>query len=319
MLRALAANKKKFLTVIKKVLQHVLLLSLFLISNMLLLSCGAALYFANQTAARDQTKKINIYYADAEDNRLDIYLPNNLNNSTSSSPAASASLTRPVIIFFYGGCWGACLTYKKDSYAFLAQAFTSIGYIVAIPNYRHYPDVLFTDIMQDAAKATEWIQVNISAFGGDKSQIVLLGHSAGAHIAAMLALDESWLDNRTRSNVKGFIGLAGPYDFLPFTETYQAKLFASEHSYANSQPINFVDGSEAPMLLLHGNDDTRVKPSNLESLSNVARNKGGDVQSHRYDDINHTEIVASLSKFYRDRRPVMNDIENFLQEITTIK
>ncbi len=283
---------------------------------MLLSSCGAALFFANQAAVLGGAKvEKNISYASDANNKLDIYLPKHYTNATSNGPIAT--FKSPVIIFFYGGCWGACLKYKKNSYAFLTQGFTSKGYIVVIPDYRHYPEVLFADIMRDSAKATEWVQKNITAYGGDENQIVLSGHSAGAHIAAMLALNESWLDDETLASIKGFIGLAGPYDFLPFTESYQAELFASKQGYADSQPINFVDGTEAPMLLLHGNNDIRVKPSNLDSLSRLAQQKGIDVQSHRYDNVNHTEILAALSKFYRDRRPVLQDIENFLHKITS--
>jgi len=250
--------------------------------------------------------------------KIFLNLPKEQDKSTTPKQPTN-NFKKPVVIFFYGGCWGACLNYKKSSYAFLAQTFTSKGYLVVIPDYRHYPQVLFAEIMQDAAKATEWVQANISAYGGDKTQLILLGHSAGAHIAAMLTLDETWLNQQTLSSVKGFIGLAGPYDFLPFTEAYLTELFGPKEHFPNSQPINFVDGTEAPLLLLHGNDDRRVKPKNLQSLSRVITNKGGTVQSHRYDGISHTKIIAALSKFSRNHEAVMQNIENFLQKITSIE
>jgi acetyl esterase/lipase len=208
------------------------------------------------------------------------------------------------------------MAYNKEDYTFVAQAFTSLGYSVVIPDYRHYPEHMFGDIMTDASNATTWIHNNISKFSDENiTRIILAGHSSGAHMAAMLTLDNSRLPEAVRSSIAGFIGLAGPYDFLPFTEDYEPALFGPVKNYPTSQPINYVSGHDAPMLLLYGNDDSRVKPINIESLTRIARQAGDDVESHRYDGIDHPGILAALSRPLRDNKPVMTDIARFLNRV----
>lgn len=281
--------------------------ALLLILSAALTACsGSAILFANALARINGGTIITDVPYNDESHLADIYLPED------------RSAQNPVVIFFYGGCWGACLTYTKPDYSFVAEAFTSMGYITVIPDYRTYPDVLFEDIMRDASAVTRWVHNNIENYGGDADSIVLAGHSAGAHMAAMLTLDETRLDTDTRSAIKGFIGLAGPYDFLPFTEDYQPLLFAPESRFPASQPVNFVDGDEPPLLLLYGNDDTRVFPVNIESLTRITEQKGGDVTSIRYDGIDHAGIIAALSIPFRDSDPVMANIKEFMDRVAPV-
>ncbi len=279
---------------------------------LLLQSCSSpSLFIANTLAELDDYRlHTDITYGNLPEQRLDLYIPAN-NSYKVKSP--------PVVVFFYGGCWGACLSHFKADYAFVAQAFTTLGYIVVIADYRHYPQALYGDIMHDAACAISWVQQHSAEYGGDSTRIVLAGHSAGAHMAVMLTLDESRLPANTRKMIKGFIGFAGPYDFLPFTEEYQPVLFGPESDYPKSQPVNYVDGNEPPLLLLYGNDDTRVKPANIEGLTRVALQAGADVEPHRYDGIDHTGIIAALSRPLRNSRPVMGDIRRFLQRVAPIQ
>ena len=96
----------------------------------------------------------------------------------------------------------------------MAQAMTSRGYIAVLVDYRRYPAVRFPEIIDDARRAVEWVNGNIERYGGDSRSIFLMGHSAGAHLGAMLTLDESYLHPDTYKGIRGFIGLAGPYDFF---------------------------------------------------------------------------------------------------------
>ena len=285
--------------------------TLFCLPFILSACSSGALILANGLASLDdyETHK-NIAYGPLAEQHLDLYLP--------SSEKDKGAIKRPVILFLYGGCWGACLKHKKADYAFIAQAFTSLGYAVVIPDYRHYPNVLFPSMMADVAMATNWINQNAKSYDIDTDQVILSGHSAGAHMAALLTLDETYLPQSAYRSIKGFIGFAGPYDFLPFTEDYQPTLFGPEQNYPKSQPVNYVSGNEAPMLLLYGNSDRSVYPVNIESLTRVAQEAGSDIESHRYDGISHSGIIAALSRPLRERKPVMADIVQFLERVAPI-
>jgi acetyl esterase/lipase len=200
----------------------------------------------------------------------------------------------------------------KEDYLFVAQALTSQGYIAVLADYRRYPEVRFPLIIDDARRATEWVKQNIEKYAGNANSIFLMGHSAGAHLAALLTLDESYLSLQTRQAIRGFIGLAGPYDFLPLTKPYQYALFAPQESYPKSQPINFVDGTEPALLLLYGRDDSTVKPRNIINLAAKVQQLGGSVTTQYYDGIDHVGILAALSIPLRSRQSVLDDINQFI-------
>jgi acetyl esterase/lipase len=293
---------QQFFSVKQSAITRCLPLLLFLSLN----SCTQmSLFIVNGLAGFDDYAVVkDIQYGTSELNHLDIYIP--------ADSDQQSSLNIPVIVFFYGGCWGGCYTGLKEDYLFVAQALTSRGYIAVLADYRRYPQVRFPSIIDDARQATEWVKQNIVNYAGDANSIFLMGHSAGAHLAALLTLDESYLSLQTRQAIRGFIGLAGPYDFLPLTEPYQYALFAPQESYPKSQPINFVEGTEPPLLLLYGKDDETVKPRNIINLAAKVQQLGGSVTTQFYDDIDHIDILAALSIPLRSRKSVLDDINQFI-------
>lgn len=266
------------------------------------------LFIANTLARFDNYTQIeNIAYGQHNLNRLSVYTPRDQNKNRAS------------IIFFYGGCWGGCETLNKEHYLFVAQALTDKGFNLIIPDYRRHPEVKFATIMKDAVHAVEWVQTHISEYGGNPGQLFLMGHSAGAHIAAMLTLNENYLKPETYCHIKGFIGLAGPYDFLPFTDAYQKIVFGPEENYPTTQPVNFVDGSEPPLLLLYGNGDDTVRPINIESLGRIVTQKRGLVEIHRYDGLDHTDLLGALSLPLQTQEPVLDNIVDFVNHYASGK
>lgn len=272
---------------------------------LLLAGCtGTRLLVANGIArGGDYRLSADLAYGDDPRQRLDIYLP--------EQPLP----TRPTLIFVPGGCWGACETYPKEDYRFVADAFTAQGYAVVIPDYRLYPAVKFATIIGDVRDAVEWVARHGAQHGLNTDALVLMGHSAGAQMTALLTLDESYLTADTRSRLKGYVGLAGPYDFLPYTKSYQPDLFGPEPLYPASQPVNFVGGDEPPLLLLYGTADTTVKPRNILSLTRRVQEQGGVVQARCYAGIDHGSIVGALSRPLQDDTPVYADILAFLAQI----
>ncbi len=275
-------------------------LLLFVVLISMLSACTtSALIVANTLARFDDYKLIaGQPYGIHALNRLDIYQP--------------GGEVKGTVIFFYGGCWGACTTLTREKYRFVAQTLTSQGYVVVIPDYRRYPQVLFPQMMQDSAAVVAWTVKNIVRFGGKADQLFLMGHSAGGHMAAMLTVNERYLGAAMHQNIRGFIGLAAPYDFI-FDRPYLPKVFAGL-DYSESQPSHFIEGSEPPLLLLYGNEDKEVFRRNIDNMTNIVQQKGGSVEPHIYDGVDHVTILAALSIPYRGRFGVMNDITAFLQK-----
>jgi acetyl esterase/lipase len=274
---------------------------------LMLASCTSASLFVVNTLAKWDDYRVhkNIPYAAHSLNHLDIYIPEKQMDADVK--------TYPVLIFFYGGCWGGCTSRTKEDYEFVAQALTAQGYVVVITDYRRYPEVKFESIINDAANSVEWVKNNISQYAGKDDQLFLMGHSAGAHLAAMLTFNEHYLTKDSYQSITGFIGLAGPYDFLPLTKPYQTVVFGPEHKYAASQPINFVDGSEPPSLLLYGKQDRTVYPRSIKNLAAKINQQGGKVEVHLYEDIDHYSILAALSIPYQNQLAILNDIIGFIQ------
>ena len=279
--------------VIKWISLLLILLSLSACENMGLWLVNSLARFSDYEAITD------IRYAKNPLNKLDIYQPSKQNKPLGT------------IIFFYGGCWGNCQTLSKEDYRFVAESLTAFGYLVVIPDYRHYPAVHFSEIIADASKVVKWVSQFITDYGGDSQNIFLMGHSSGAHIAAMLTFNKQYLSSKNYQNLRGFIGLAGPYDFA-FDQPYQFKVFKDFKYHASSQPITFVDGDEPPLLLLHGYQDTTVKRSNMINLTAKVKVKKGQVHSIYYDNVNHVDIISSLSIPLRNQFPIHHDIIKFL-------
>ena len=273
-----------------------------------LMGCAdSGLFLVNRLASlSDYSAFENISYGPDNLQRLSVYRPGNLPPKVKKTPAT--------IIFFYGGCWGGCQTRNKEAFLFVAEAITSRGYVAILVDYRRHPAVKFPEIIDDARRAVEWVHHNIAQYGGDPQRMFLMGHSAGAHLGAMLTLDETYVKMDAYQGIQGFIGLAGPYDFLPHTEPYQKVVFGPETRYAESQPINFVDGTEPPLLLLYGDDDITVKPKNIINLANKVRKQGGRVETHFYPGIDHAGILAALSIPLQSTTPILEDIFHFVKQ-----
>lgn len=237
--------------------------------------------------------------------KLDVYQPAGL--AASTRPGA-----RPVVIFFYGGAWDSG---NKSSYLFAAEALTSRGYVVVIPDYRVYPEVIFPTYMEDAALAVKWTFDNAAKFGGDPDRVFVMGHSAGAQLAALVAYDAHYLQKVgvDRSRLRGVISLAGPMDFLPLDEPKLFFIFPEAVRDA-SQPINFITGKEPPTLLLHGQADTRVGIHNSRNLAARIRQRGGQVEDDYYPGMSHVGIILAISAPLRNGKPVLDRVSKFMDE-----
>lgn len=223
-----------------------------------------------------------------------------------------ASGPLPVIVFFYGGSWNSGL---RDGYGFAARALAARGFVVVVPDYRLVPQVRWPGFVEDGAAALKWVAANIAAHGGDPARIAVMGHSAGAHIALLLSLDRRW---GVADQIRAAVGLAGPYDFLPFAPGGAADAALGNAPDLNdTQPMHFARGDAPPLLLLHGSADTTVLPRNSQRLANAVTDLGGRADVKIYPEIGHIGILLGLSKPFRGKAPVLADASNFLLKTLT--
>ena len=140
---------------------------------------------------------LDIHYSDETTTRegslnLDVY------------PATSTDL--PVVIFVHGGGW---FRGDKSNVDAKPAAFNTRGFVFVSVNYRLIPEVNVTQQMQDVARAVAWVKQNIRQYGGDPARLFLMGHSAGGHLVALLATDESYLHSEglLLTDIQGVISL----------------------------------------------------------------------------------------------------------------
>ncbi len=215
----------------------------------------------------------------------------------------------PVLVFFYGGSWASG---RRQDYGFAARALAARGFVVVVPDYRIVPQARWPAFVEDGAAAIAWTRANIAASGGDPARIGVIGHSAGAHIAMMLALDRRW---GAADAIRAGVGLAGPYDFLPFAPGSAAETALGNASdRGETQPIRFARADAPPLLLLTGDDDETVRPGNSDRLAAALTAAGAAATVRHYPRQGHIGILLALSKPFRGKAPVLADAVGFLRQ-----
>ncbi|WP_284123970.1 alpha/beta hydrolase [Parerythrobacter aestuarii] len=224
---------------------------------------------------------------------------------------ASDTEPRPVVIFIHGGSWAHG---HAPEYAFVARNMAARGYVGVSAGYRLVPGGEYPAMLEDGAAAMRWVVDNIAGFGGDPSRIYLMGHSAGAYNAVMLALDKRWLTDAGVPDgaIKGVIGLAGPYDFLPLDSEGTINAFGGTADLDQTQPINFAHGNGPPLLLLSGTEDTTVRPRNSKALAKAMTEAGQPTEAVLLEGTTHLSILLALSRPFEGKGQVKAAIFDFL-------
>jgi acetyl esterase/lipase len=232
--------------------------------------------------------------------RLDIYAPLHAAN-------------RPVVMFWYGGSWTEG---SKADYRFVGTTLAEHGFVAVLADYRLYPQVAFPLFDEDGARAVAWVEQHAQEFGGDPQHIVLMGHSAGGHTAAYLALNHAFLRKfgADPQAISGLVGLSGTYVLVPDTDTLRAT-FPPPYTEKDWQPIHFVDAEAPPTLLLHGVDDKEVLPQEAIDLRDALLRDHVRVELHLYPHRGHPDTVASFAPVTRWRTPAVEDTVKFILSV----
>ncbi|MEO7150343.1 MAG: alpha/beta hydrolase [Burkholderiaceae bacterium] len=246
----------------------------------------------------------NVAYGDNPRQRLDIYRP------IGAAPPAGW----PMAVFFYGGSWNEG---KRADYEFVAEALAARGVLTLVADYRLYPEVRYPDFLYDSAHALAYGIEHAGALHADPKRIFVMGHSAGAYNAAMLAFDPRWLaaTQHRPSELAGFIGLAGPYDFLPMTNPDAQPVFFHPNYPPGTQPLGHAS-SQAPRTFLGApQNDRLVDPQrNTIGLANKLQSLGVPVTVRLYPRTSHVTLAGSFAAPLRFLSPVLEDVLAFIEQ-----
>ena len=240
----------------------------------------------------------SIAYAEHSRHRLDVCRP-------------AAAVAAPVVVFFYGGAWRSG---NKGLYRYVAKALARRGYVAVVPDYRIFPQARYPDFLEDGAQVVRWAKDNVGRFGGDPDKIFLKGHSAGAHIAAMLSIDARWLHQvglAPGRDIAGLIGISGPYDYLPLRDETLKVIFGGADRQ-ETQPIFHVTSGAPPALLMTGGRDRLVEPGNATRLAERLVAAGNTATVKTYRRVGHYFIIAAVAPLLRLFVPVLRDIDAFI-------
>ncbi|MBB5863440.1 alpha/beta hydrolase [Xanthomonas sp. 3058] len=276
--------------------------AIVLLGSLTLSACSSVFFGGiNAASSRDgMVEHRNQVFDPAHGLALDVYQPRGAVNA-------------PVVVFFYGGTWKHG---TRSNYRWVGRALARQGVVAMVADYRKFPQVGLQGFMSDAASATAWSYRHAHTYGGDPGRLAVMGHSAGAHIAALLGTDARWLQRQDMKprQLCGVVGLAGPYDFLPIDDPELIEIFGqAPDAQRQSQPVHYVGGDEPPMLLLHGDADRVVELQNSISLQHALQRKGGTAELKVYPGMGHLGIVLALRKS-PERSPVLRDTLQFLRQ-----
>ena len=256
----------------------------------------------SRAQAQAQDVKSNIPYAAPAHERqvLDVY----------ASPEAK---NLPVVFWIHGGGWQ---TGDKTSVQLKPKAFVDKGFVFVSTNYRLLPDVEMETIFRDIAKSMHWVHDHIAEYGGDPNRILVMGHSAGAQLAALICIDDRYLKAEGLSlvGIKGCVPVDGDtYDVPAIIETAETRRrvhhqpqakFGHREKFGND-PAKHVDYSAVthvakgkgipPFLILYVGDhpDTNAQAQRLGVVLNDA---GISATLFGGKETTHTRINENLGQ-----------------------
>lgn len=275
--------------------------SLFAMLPALLTACSAV-DLLNATVPTDTYRRSEgLAYGPELRQRLDVYQP------------VGAGRNAPLVVFFYGGNWSSG---ERADYRFVGEALASQGIVAVIADYRLSPAVRYPVFVEDSARAVRWARDHAAEFGADPARVFVMGHSAGAYNAAMLALDARWLraEGMAPSQLAGWIGLAGPYDFLPIVDPKARVAFEWPVTPADSQPLAHASRASPPALLLAAAEDRTVNPQrSTVALATRLRESGARVQSELLAGVGHATLLGSMAPVLRGLAPVLERVTVFVK------
>ena len=231
---------------------------------------------------------LNVPYGPEALQALDLYLP--------AHPDGAR-----LVLVLHGGAWSVG---DKEQYAAVGSRLAWEGLAAAVANYRLSPAVQHPTHAEDAARALAWCYRHASGYGLDPEGLCLLGHSAGAHLAALIALDPRYLaaEGLAPRVVRRVLGVAGVgYDLNPSYATpalmpFLTPVFGDDcAAWPQAAPVRYVTGTAPPFLLIHGLCDTEAPPASTEVMAAALARAGVPTQLVLLPDEGHFSVMLTAA------------------------
>ena len=231
-----------------------------MVAHVLLLAILAPLVQEEGVKEAGVREVLGLKYYKGEDfnnrkHRLDLYLP-------------EGKKKVPVIMWIHGGGWRQG---DKGLYRRLGRRYAREGLGLAAISYRLSPKVKHPDHIRDCARAFAWLHRNVKEHGGDPDRLFIMGHSAGGHLAALLALDRKYLEEQEvpAKAVKGVIPMSGVYDIPALPKGTKGVMGMFPQAFGSdpekcreASPLTYVSKAVAPMLVITETNDTyKLRPT----------------------------------------------------------
>ncbi|MEM1306091.1 MAG: alpha/beta hydrolase [Pseudomonadota bacterium] len=248
-------------------------------------------------AERGVDQTLGLKFGDGARDTYDLYEP----------PAGTP--VRGLVQFIYGGSWE---TGERGCYSFVGAALAKKGLRTVIADYRLFPETAFPGFVHDAARAYAHAFAHHAVDGAPP---VIVGHSAGAHIAALLCGDPHYLDAAAPDapRPQTFVGLSGPYAFDPTTWETTKRIFTAVADTPDiARPIMFARPSFPRSLLMHGGRDTLVTPNASTQFHDALTAAGAHCELHIFPHLAHVGPIATFARPLRWRASTLRRVVQFI-------
>jgi acetyl esterase/lipase len=203
----------------------------------------------------------------------------------------------PFVLFVHGGGWAVG---DKSQYAAVGVRLARAGFVVAIVNYRLSPPALHPAHAEDVARAVAWCYRQAPYYGADSKRFYVIGHSSGAHLAALVALDPTYLaaEGLDSSVIRRLVGIAGVgYDLnesyaTPLITPFLTPVFGSDCTrWALAAPMRHVTSAAPASLLIHGLNDTDAPPASTQVFAKTLQEAGVTAELVLLPGENHLSVM----------------------------
>jgi acetyl esterase/lipase/peroxiredoxin len=239
--------------------------------------------------------------ADAKKHKLDLYLPKDKKDF-------------PVLFFIHGGAWTIG---DRWMWVNLGETFAKNGIGSVVISYRLTPQVKHPGHIEDVARAFAWTHENIGKYGGKKDQIFVSGQSAGGHLAALLATNETYLKAHklSQKDIKGVVAISGVYTIIP--GLMDGVFGKGKEAAESASPLKHVSGKEPPFLILYADKDLPTLPAMAKQLHEALKEQKVESSLVVMKDRNHIDSIMKLAA--REDDPATQEVLQFIAKHSGMK